>query len=343
MGATERRERTGEEAAEWWERLNAGEPSREDREEFVDWLRESHVHVAEMLRLAQLHDALGQFDAWSRLGTSGSSQPDNVVALSTNKSQARGDAVPGIKRPAWFRTGRRLSAIAAAVVALAIAGLWVFADGSTIATERGERREVTLADGSVVLVDPQTRLRIDFDSKSRKVTLQHGRALFRVARNPGRPFLVYASDTVVRVVGTAFGVERLRGQVVVTVAEGKVAVAADERRPALPEVLLSAGQQLVMQRNDSPRTIRDVDSGRELAWADGRLVFNNHTVAQAIEEFNRYNHVQLHVTDESLAHRSVSGIFDSSAPESFVAFIQIAASVHVERDEGNDITISSAR
>ena len=94
-----------------------------------------------------------------------------------------------------------------------------------IQTERGERREVALADGSVVQVDPETRLRVKYEEHVRRVYLEHGRAFFHVAKNAERPFLVESNDTAVRAVGTAFAVEqRDNATILVTVAEGKVAI-----------------------------------------------------------------------------------------------------------------------
>src|SRR5882762_8475817 len=81
MDASDRRTRAAEEAAEWWVLLQ-GEVSRGEREQYVDWLRESAVHVAEMLRVAQVHGALAQFKRWADLPTGGSgAAPGNVVAL----------------------------------------------------------------------------------------------------------------------------------------------------------------------------------------------------------------------------------------------------------------------
>src|SRR5882724_2750396 len=84
MDASERRRRVAEEAAEWWVLLQ-GEVSRAEREAYVDWLRESAVHVAEMLRVAQVHGALAQFKRWADLPTGGSGEaPGNVVALAAS-------------------------------------------------------------------------------------------------------------------------------------------------------------------------------------------------------------------------------------------------------------------
>jgi transmembrane sensor len=89
--------------------------------------------------------------------------------------------------------------------------------------------------------------------------------------------------------------------------------------------------------------VREVDSSRALAWAEGRLVFENESVARAVEQFNRYNRIQLTVNDADLAHRSISGVFNAADPESFVAFIQSVAAVRVTRDNAADVRIEAAK
>ena len=427
MDANERRRRASLDAAEWYVRLKEPEVSRTDREEFIDWLRESALHVAEMLRIAQVHGALEHFQKWTRLSTEGSGEPENVVALplSALKQEPDGEPLlpsspaeergaPGITTLKRHPRRARVFALAASVAGLTLLGAWMFlsAGTQTIETERGERREVALADGSVLEVDPETRLWIHFDEHARRVTLERGRALFRVAKNPDRPFLVQADGTTVRAVGTAFGVERDGETVKITVSEGRVAVLptsssspavvsrsvqpfvqpsspivahpaglaevrharagqspsskpeiAGETKSAAgadlktglgerdnygtvsagttsPEIYLTAGQQLTVGSTGTAEPVRKVDSNRELAWAKGRLVFENETLAAAIEEFNRYNRVQLHVVDEALAKRLVSAVFDASDPESFIAFIQTVAPVRVTRSDPMNITIA---
>jgi transmembrane sensor len=378
--------------------------SRAEREQFVDWLRASSVHVAEMLRMAEVHGALERFRDWVRVPTEGASAPDNVVAFeaagerpdraheSPDRAQGtasrahdppdraqgtagRADELPDLGQgaPHWAQesSGPRTrrwaagAALAATVAALAVF-LTLFFSAQVIETGRAERRSVTLADGSVLQIDPESRLRIRLRKQERDISLEHGRALFRVAHDTARPFIVHAGAAQVRAVGTQFGVEEAREGVVVTVAEGKVAVLPrdasaapdtvsrnpghDEagrgalsptagRSPA--ELLLSAGQQVIVPRRGPAEAVRTVDTDRELAWVAGRLVFDNESVGDVVEEFNRYNVVQLHVASPGLAQRSVSGVFDASEPESFIRFMQSVAPVNVRR-AGQDITIALA-
>jgi transmembrane sensor len=364
MNANSRRARAAAEAAEWWVRIQSDELSREEREQFVDWLRESALHVAEMLRMAEVHGALERFHDWVRITTDDDTQTTADIvgfpssAQSASHAQVAARAVPASAQRRRWMAGL---ALAATVAALAVF-LALFFSAEVIDTGRAERRSVTLADGSVVQIDPESRLRVRLRRHERDVTLERGRALFRVAKDSERPFIVRAGATQVRAVGTQFGVEQSREGIVVTVAEGKVAVlpgeAATERgntrsdpppagrsatahARAAAEVLLSAGQQVIVSRRGPAEAVRAVDTNRELAWVAGRLVFDNESVADVVEEFNRYNIVQLHVSSPQLAHRAVSGVFDASEPESFIGFMQSVAPVSVHR-AGQDITIALA-
>lgn len=361
MDANERLRRVGEEAADWWTLLQGGDLTREEREAFVDWLRDSPTNIAEMLRLAQVHRALDHFRDWSEIANEPGRDADIIPLPAQHRPGAPAGEQQGAKRTRSASTLKRLT-LAATVAALALVSLFVVLQwrGHVITTERAERREVVLEDGSVVNVDPQTSLTVQFDKATRRVLLERGRAVFRVARNAQWPFIVQANDTTVRAVGTAFGVERRAGGVVVvTVAEGKVAVtgaSAEAPRPddslTSPEkpdgaanrdpVYLTADQQITVSGLDATGAVRAISSARELAWAEGRLIFRNDPVEKVVAEFNRYNPVQMSVSDAALAARPISGVFDATKPEAFIAFIQSAASVRIERQGTRSIVISPA-
>jgi len=375
MDANERRRRAGEQAVDWMIRLQSGALPRAQREQFADWLRESPLHVAEMLRVAQLHNALEQFAGWSNLSREGATDNDNdtvvefpaVVIPVREETQSPVQQVSS-ESSSLTRHSLWIGALAASVLVIMVGVMWFWqsVDRQTIETERGERRIVALSDGSVLQVDPDTRLRVEYRAATRQLFLERGRALFRVAKGPQRPFLVRANDTVVRAVGTAFGVERTRLNTTVTVAEGKVAVLptaalapslmlADAERPESGSnkpstahkagqespLFLTANQQVTVQRSGAAEPIQQVDSNKALAWANGRLVFENDTIAAVVTEFNRYNKVQMHVGDERVAARPISGVFNADDPESFLAFLQVATRVRIVRGDDKNIVIAS--
>jgi transmembrane sensor len=115
-------------------------------------------------------------------------------------------------------------------VILVIVGSWiswsVWFNRHTYHTEFGEQRSLRLSDGSVVTLNSRSQVRIELNQSSRTVELVEGEALFRIARDPVRPFVVRAGGTAIRAIGTAFDVNRKSRGTVVTVVEGRVAVLA---------------------------------------------------------------------------------------------------------------------
>lgn len=357
MDANERRARATREATQWWNRLTieqADKLSKADRELFTQWLRESPLHVSELLRIAHVHELLERFKLWDEVESdAGSNEPSNVISFADaadtpeDTSPTRGFLEAEATDPRRTSKGRSRAtfwAIAASACFIALVGWFVLGQrGQIIETELAERRQVMLNDGSVVQLEPETLLRVQFADQERRVALERGRALFRVAREAERPFLVSTEHATIRAVGTAFGVEIDAHGVVVTVAEGKVAVvrsragAASDQKPVHPnDVLLSAGQQITVQSTGVIETVRAVDTSRALAWAQGELVFENATLADVIAEFNRYNRNPLRISDERLAARRVSGVFRATDTETLLAFIQQGGGdIRIERtDEG---------
>src|SRR6185436_1190602 len=108
-----------------------------------------------------------------------------------------------------------------AVLGLAAKIVWF---DHTLQTQASEWRSVPLSDGSSITAAPFTRLRHDIGDGQRFITLEEGRAVFRVAKDPSRPFFVEAGGVVIRATGTQFGVESTDESVTVTMLEGTVVV-----------------------------------------------------------------------------------------------------------------------
>jgi ferric-dicitrate binding protein FerR (iron transport regulator) len=359
MDANERRGRATREATQWWNRVGIQRPqeiSREDRELFTQWLRESPLHVSELLRIAHVHDSLERFKLWGEVDSDATAgEEPNVIPFRDNVDESElaastsAASEPGTESQQQSRA--RLWAIAACAALVAILTGWFALGlrGQVIETDLAERRQVMLDDGSVVQLEPETLLRVKFVEHERRVLLERGRALFKVAKDKQRPFLVSAEHTSVRAVGTEFGVETGKRGVIVTVAEGKVAVTRMQdggsgQAPATPDnVLLTAGQQITLQTSGAVATIRSVDATRALAWSEGQLVFENETLARVISEFNRYNRTQLSISDEQLAQRRVSGVFEATDTETLLAFIRQSGAQVTITPTDRGIVIGSSR
>ena len=182
-----------------------------------------------------------------------------------------------------------------------------------VRTGAGERRTLTLADGSRVILNGRSAINIDVTDRHRRVEVVRGEALFQVARDQAHPFLVRAGDARVRVTGTRFEVHRRDGTVRLTVAEGSV-VAGDGHR----ERHLTADQQ-VYWRHGRLGGVEAVDADATLAWARGRLVFQDRPLDALLTELRPYHPDRLVLLNDALAGRRVSGTFATNQPEAVLS------------------------
>jgi transmembrane sensor len=215
--------------------------------------------------------------------------------------------------------------VAATVVAGAATATWRYTrDVELYRTRLGERRVVTLSDGSRVHLNTASTIEVAMEKRRRRIHLVKGEALFEVAHDTARPFLVDAGSARLRAVGTAFNVRIRETLVELTVTEGIVAVAQDgghalER--AAPRI--AAGDGAVIRSGAVAPTVLNPDLLRQrTAWQDGVIELDGETLPQAVEEFNRYRDHPIIVGDPRLANLRVGGRFEVDEADKFITALE---------------------
>lgn len=214
----------------------------------------------------------------------------------------------------------KLSLVTAAVAAILVGALLYFR-AAPVATTLGEQRNLVLEDGTRVMLNTDTRIRIEYDRKARRIGVESGEALFEVARRPGWPFVVTAGDQQITALGTAFVVRRDGRAVSVTLMEGRVQVAptalSTESGSAEEKVaVLSAGQRLTFVQGRRPVLDRPVVA-TAVAWRRGQVVFDHTPLAEAIDEMNRYSPLKLELANAAAGQFLITGVFRAGDSESF--------------------------
>lgn len=237
-------------------------------------------------------------------------------------------------RSAWPKAavGAGLAAIAAVLVAAV-----VLAPGAqTYRTAVGEQRSVRLQDGSVAIVNTDSRIRVLYSDKTRRIEVQQGEAWFKVAKNAQRPFIVDAEGVHVRATGTAFSVRRKGEDVQVVVTEG--AVQTWRNGAAGPRTSISAGQGTNIPMAASVIRVAPVNENAALAWRSGKLVLDGMTVGEAADELNRYSLGKIRVVDPAVRSQRMIGLFLISKPDEFVQAVEQVTGASVSH-EGSDTVI----
>jgi transmembrane sensor len=261
-------------AVAWLVRLREG--GAEDWEAFVQWLEADPRH-------SEIYDELTLAD-------------DAAGGLPERAPEREEEQAPGVGRRTF------LSWAAAAAAALAGAGylaLWSSPDLQVIETAPGERRTLALADGSRIVLNGGTRLRIDPEAP-RFARLETGEALFEISHQPDRPFRLAAGGAEVRVIGTIFNV-LVEGDVFeVAVAEGAVAVDGDRHA-----VRLDAGMAL---RHEGRRVEVGARPPEAVgAWREARLAYSDAPLSRVAADLARNLGVPVEAAAE-VRDRRFSGI-----------------------------------
>ena len=331
------------EATEWLLRFSEQEADAAAREEFNAWLRASPEHVRAYLRICAFWQEADRIESEPRdLGAliELARGEKNVFSLGLRPGLGEAGAAPAgvaVLSPATAMSARRrplLALAASLLLAFGIGAFWYSHHvGSHYSTGTGEQRTVNLPDGSSVVINALSSVKVAYTDTERAIELREGQALFRVARNPARPFIVRSGDASIRAVGTTFDVYRKRSGTVVTVVEGKVAV-----REKASEALLVAGEQLTITHEAiaPPKPARLAEA---TAWTAGLLVFDGAPLSEVVSEFNRQNSRPLVLSDAELAALRISGTFPASGSERIVRFLEERFDVVVHESD-DEIRIS---
>jgi transmembrane sensor len=367
-----------EEASEWIIRHRDGTLDSDSRQHFDQWLRESPQHIRAYLEMASIWEVVSELDpnhiAAADELIAHACQDSNVFRLGLSTSSA----VPPARRAPI------LALVASIFLAFGIGiTTWYFVYRTpTYTTDIGEQRSITLSDGSSVQLNARSRVRIRYSDQERAIDLVQGQALFRVAKDSNKPFIVESNGSQVRAVGTQFDVYQKSTGTVVTVVEGRVTVLATapdvhggssddagSNFPASPgagtanltgqsntarpqaggapslrlgndvQVLLTAGEQLLIAQAAAPTEPTPANIDAATAWTRQRLVFDFSPLTEVAEEFNRYNRIPLVIDDPSLQAFHVSGSFSSTDSTLLLRFLRAQHELAVSETE-REIRIS---
>lgn len=302
-------------AAEWAARIDAG-PLGEEREQALqEWF-------------ASDPRCLGAYGRMRAIALTS----ERARALSPSFNPAEFTPAPSRRR--FFLAG---SAIAATLLMGVVGTREVLRSLGHYRTTKGEVRVIALNDGSVVTLNTDSEIAVDYSRERRSVELVHGEALFDVAKNHSRPFVVAAGDTNVRAVGTSFTVRRLdTAPVEVLVREGIVDVSKPAQRD-LRSVRISANTRAVVsekQAEIATMPMGSADLHREMAWQDGHIAFEGQTLRQAAAEFARYSDIKIVITDPKLANEEVAGLYRANDPIGFAKSVAVSLNARAQVGEG---------
>ena len=241
------------EAAVWMAMLRAPDRTTTVEKGFRHWLSAHPGHKAAFEAIST---------AWEETGALPKEPLPHLVRL----------------RRAGFRQGFLQAAVAATVIVAVAVFMFYAYTWNSYATDIGEQRQFTLKDGSRITLNTATRIVVNFSDEQRTVRLKDGEALFEVARDPRRPFIVEAGDRAVTALGTSFVVRQDSSRLSVTLVEGKVAIVATGEPTTSVEQTSASSVSELRSEGSGQHPDLPVVEGSGLVLAPGQRATFMHTV-----------------------------------------------------------------
>jgi transmembrane sensor len=314
-----------EEAAGWFARLQGEAATGDDWLAFERWLAASPAHARAYENLERLWVELDQDEIIRDLGAA--PQP----ARRPLPRRAEGRRVGGLSRRAWIG-----AAMAAGLAVVAVgAGLWPRAGdaGQVYRTAAGQIRTFTLADGTHIRLNAASQITVSLDRDARRVRMADAEAVFDVAHDSKRPFLITVGDRQVRVVGTEFNLRHRDGRVALTVRRGVVEVRPGNAPEAQP-TRVTVGQQLTHEEGRPLQTLTLAEGEAAFAWTNGQLIYRDRPLSEVAGDLSRRFAVPVRPADPQTASLRFTGVLVTDREADVLHRLEAFAPIRVEHAGG---------
>ncbi|HEX3837183.1 MAG TPA: FecR domain-containing protein [Steroidobacteraceae bacterium] len=310
-------------AAEWFAQARSADVAAAAEPSWLQWIAdEGHQKAYEECELAwELAGELRGSPAIAAL----------LAGLDAPGAPRGAAAAPRAKwRPPVWQLGLAASLLAVGAFA------WLFLTvppTTEYRTAIGAQRTVTLADGSTVLLNTDSDVRVRLSRRVRRIELARGEALFSVSHDPNRPFEVHALRGVTTAVGTQFDVELTGGGAAISVLEGTVTVGGSGRAASLPHVAVSAGSGVGYTQEGALSQLHPAEVGRIQGWRTQRMIFNDIPLDTALAEYNRYSRKPIVLGNPALGARHINGVFHIGDEAAFLSALD--KGLHLKATRGD--------
>lgn len=348
-----------QEACAWIAQVESESMTACDHIAFEEWLDRSPAHHSELMRFAQFS---GELNVLTEIA--------DPLRVATNKKRLLSVSA----NPPIWNSLKLVSSFAVVLIVMLFSSQWVINNQESIdgpvlyKTAVGSYRKIMLTDGTLLELNTNSEVEVDYTATRRKVRLLNGEAFFQVAHSKKRPFIVYAGERAVRAVGTAFVVSLLPKSFEVTVTEGKVELSKavptkQVRRQKLvseqssqqliqqglgsDSIYMSAGETVIYNpqvevefNTKAVDSVSERDILRKLSWQDGLLDFSETPLVEVIEDLSRYTTMKIEIQDPELQQLKFGGLFRTNELQALFDALEMTFDIEIEKLSEHHVKLS---
>jgi|GEM_PF-2029074 len=339
-----------EQAARWFLRHQCEELSEQEKQAFKCWCDEKPGNYEQFQDVAIVWEAFSSERLAAQTRESHAARELSALVANYRPGQNKPDPV---EKSAFGGFHRWLAV--ACVALLMIVPFTFLSDSnlqekSTISYRTAVKaiESYELKDGSVVTMNASSAISVSLGHRIRKVELYEGEAVFAVAHDPDRPFVVNVGGALVRAVGTKFNVERGRDEVIVTVLEGIVEVTKFTNTTTSGTLAiahqdikrLAQGEKIEFSRNNP--VLGEVTKANlevDMAWQEGKLIFENEPFYRVVEQINRYIDERIIINDSQLSELRLSGVYRIEEADTILPILATILPIQINQIDDHLIVV----
>lgn len=310
-----------EEAALWFARLQGEAATDDDWLAFERWLQASPAHARAYDRLELLWIDLEYAPVAKDLG-------GRPMAAAARRRPRRGASASQLRHRALWGAGAAVAASLAIAAGVALQRPAV--DTQVYETPVGQVRDITLADGTHIRLNAASKITVRLERDARRVEMADAEAVFDVAHDAQRPFLIGVGDRQVRVVGTEFNLRNRAGLVDLTVRRGIVEVRPADAPQSAP-TRVTVGQELTHTVGQTAQLLKVSDPDASFAWTNGQLIYRGQPLSDVAADLSRRFGTPVRAADAPTGALRFSGVLVIDDETDVLRRLTAYAPVRVER------------
>lgn len=344
-----------DQAEDWLITIQGSDVSTFEMHRFEKWLMadKRHYHCFERV-----------LRRWNQVSELIDSEAHRTLESNLNNARAifrDGEEAPATSNVVSFRqkvsqhfNPYKYSAFAACAV-FALVAFFAFtnqqqADTQVFSAPKGEMVTAELSDGSRIVLSGNTHIETSMQRNERHVKLLSGQAYFDIAKDETRPFYVQAGETRVKVVGTAFDINKGARNIRVAVEEGVVEVSKDvthktfDNKVTTTQITLTRGQMVETQNSIHAdfSGVNEIDLDDISPWQSGRLRYNDASLADITADANRFYKQRIVIASDKIQNLRVTASFKVEDIEKTFEDLAMVLPIRINKDAENNIFIMEA-
>lgn len=205
-----------------------------------------------------------------------------------------------------------------------------------LVSQNSINKNILLPDNTKIVLDKNSDIEVNYFKNKREIKFNEGRAMFYVAKDKTKVFTIKVNHTQIKVLGTAFEVDKFDNKISIKVKEGLVKISKENNNKHETIALLKKEDSLLLDENSNILSLNKIQINKIANWEKGYILLDNTPLEEAIKQFSRYNEIKVSFENYRVTQIPITGKFTLNEFDSFIKALPKIYALKIEK-KSNEI------